>query len=559
MPKPFTHANAVQVGGTLWFVGGFLGRSPGPATADVWRYDIAADRWTPGPPLPEPRGGGALALLDGALHYVSGYLPDRNTGSPNHWVLRLADTAKSAPWTSAASLPVARGHIAGAVLDGKLYMIGGAIGHDPWPLDVALVERYDPATDRWTDMASLPFPLSHIEPGTFVRDGHIIVVGGRSRPTRHDMMSSVLEYFPEENVWRALPPLPEGRYAPFARMVGDDLFVGAGATGTRTPRAAPLWIGNWVDRWQLGDSLPLPLGEVAGGVIGDRLYLVGLGDHATLALDLASGTWTTADRHPARIAPGHHAAAEVFNGKLYLLGGFNWSSGGAVQIFDPATDSWSLGPAMPFRTGSAASALIGGAIYLAGGIVDDSTTRQAARLDPVSGVWTPIAPMPKARNHAAAGTDGHRFFVFGGRGPGSGDTNVVANGFDDVQIYDPATDSWTVSGSGPNAPLPLPQARGGMGKAVFYDGEFYIMGGETVNGAGATAEHVYTRVDIYDPRTNRWRSGPPLPTGRHGIFPLVADGAIYVAGGGPQSGPSGSTVLEILRLPRPRSSVPPPK
>jgi N-acetylneuraminic acid mutarotase len=559
MPKPFTHANAVLVDGTVWFAGGFLGKSPGPATAEVWRYDPALDRWAPGPPLPEPRGGGALMLLDDALHYVGGYLPDRNTGSLDHWVLRLSDTARSSPWTRAAPLPVPRGHIAGVALAGRLYVIGGTIRHDPYPLDVALVHRYDPATDRWNEVASLPFPLSHTEPGTFVRDGRIIVVGGRSRPDRHDTMRSVLEYSPGEDRWRALPPLPAGRFAPFARVVGDDLIVGTGATGTHTPQAGPLWIGNWAGRWQLGDSMPVPLGEVAGGVIGNQLYLVGQGDRATLALDLASGLWAHADRHPARISPGHHSAAEVVNGKLYLLGGISWSNGPVVQIFDPVTDSWSLGPPMLFPTGSAASAVIGGAIYLAGGIVGDTTTRQAARLDPVSGVWTRIAPMPRARNHAAAGTDGRLLYVFGGRGPGSGDSNIVANGFSDVQIYDPATDSWTASGSGPGGPAPLPEGRGGMGKAVFHNGEFYIMGGETVDGAGATRKHVYTRVDIYDPRANRWRAGPPLPTGRHGIFPLVVDGVIYVAGGAAKAGPERTALMEILRLPREGPRGPPPR
>jgi hypothetical protein len=51
--------------------------------------------------------------------------------------------------------------------------------------------------------------------------------------------------------------------------------------------------------------------------------------------------------------------------------------------------------------------------------------------------WTSIAPMPRPRNHSASGTDGERLFVFGGRGPGSGDDNVVDNGFDDVQIMTP--------------------------------------------------------------------------------------------------------------------------
>ena len=78
--------------------------------------------------------------------------------------------------------------------------------------------------------------------------------------------------------------------------------------------------------------------------------------------------------------------------------------------------------------------MIGGRLYVASGIVEKATTGAAAVYDPATMQWTPIAPMPRPRNHAASGTDGSRLFVFGGRGPGSGDSNVVANGFDDVQI-----------------------------------------------------------------------------------------------------------------------------
>lgn len=546
MPKAFTHANAALVGETVWFAGGFVGDSPGPATAEVWKYDPAADRWSSGPPLPAPRGSGALALLDGSLHYFGGFLEDRNTGSSDHWVLPLADTARGSSWTRAAPLPTPRGHLSGVGLDGMLYAIGGCRDHDPYPVDLALVHRYDPATDTWSEMASLPFPLSHAEAGTFLRHGRIVVTGGRSRPTRLDASRSVFEYDPALDQWTALPPLPEARFAVFAQPVGDGMIAGTGGVGRRDPRKGPVWEGHWDGRWVVGDSLPVALGEVSGGIIGDRLYLVGQGGEATLALDLRTGWWDEPGRRAARIAPGHHHAALVWGAKLYLLGGFGYESEGAVQVYDPAADGWSMGPAMPFKAGASASAVIDGMIYVAGGIVGDSTTALGARLDPSSGVWTMIAPMPRPRNHAAAATDGRRLFVFGGRGPGSGDSNVVANGFDDVQIYDPAGNTWTVSGTTKDAPAPLPQARGGAGKAVFVEGEFWVIGGETLDGPGATKRRVYSRVDIYDPRTNRWRSGPPLPIARHGIFPLFRSGRIYVAGGGPASGKSRSSHLDIF-------------
>ena len=73
-----------------------------------------------------------------------------------------------------------------------------------------------------------------------------------------------------------------------------------------------------------------------------------------------------------------------------------------------------------------------------------------------------------------------------------------------LDTYDPATGAWTASGAGSSAPLPLPQARGGMGKAVFDGGEFWVFGGETLDGPGATGKGVYDRVDIYDPAANAY-------------------------------------------------------
>ena len=88
-----------------------------------------------------------------------------------------------------------------------------------------------------------------------------------------------------------------------------------------------------------------------------------------------------------------------------------------------------------------------------------------------------------------------------------------------------------------------------MGNAVFYGGEFYIMGGETWNGPGATSLGVYPQVDIYNPLTNTWRRGPDMITPRHGIFPVLYQNRIYVAGGGPVHNESTCDILEILTLP----------
>lgn len=549
MPVPFTHANAVVLDGIVWMAGGFLGDHPGPATDQVWRYDPVADTWSEGPRLPEPRGGGGLAAApDGSLHYFGGWLPDRHTDSPDHW--RLAPGASA--WAAVAPLPSPRGHFGIASLDGLLYAVGGTYTHDPWPVDVALVHRYDPATDEWTQVASLPEPRSHLEPSTFVHRGRIYVAGGRSDARGKASATEVMAYDPATDTWNFVANLPRGLLAPIAVSVNGDLFVTAGGEGGPYPVNLQSWALPLDAPWRSAPPMPVAMGEVAGGVIAGRLYLVGWGHNATMVLDLGTGAWAPLDRARHRPVAGHHSAAEVFDGELYVVGGLHQTGSlEAVQIYNPARDEWRYGPPLPYATGSAASAIIGDQLYVAGGIVTgDTTTRQAVRLDlREGGGWQPVAPMPRARNHAAAATDGQRLYVFGGRGPGSGDSNMLANGFDDVQIYDPETDSWVASGGGREAPLPLPQGRGGMGKAVYLGGEFYVFGGETLDGPGATADGVYSRVDIYDPVANRWRAGPALLTPRHGMFPVVHGRWIWVPGGGEQAAWSFSSAVDLLTTP----------
>jgi N-acetylneuraminic acid mutarotase len=303
--------------------------------------------------------------------------------------------------------------------------------------------------------------------------------------------------------------------------------------------------------WQSGPAMPHELAEVAAGVIDGKLYVVGELDPRAFVYDTDAGTWSIG---AARPFPGNHHAAEVVNGRLYLFGGLTAGSDGKVQVYDPAADTWTLGADMPFAAGSSATALIGGKVYVAGGIVGEHTTNRVAAYDPATDTWAERAPMPQGRNHTAAATDGQKLYVFGGRGPGSGDRNVTTNGFDTTQVYDPAADAWD-SSENPGSTLPrVPQARGGMGKAVYLDHKFYVIGGETLTGAGATDDKVYRRVDVYHPAGNAWTTDADMSTARHGIFPVESGGKIYVAGGGVHFGGSASDVLEVFtpfRLPEP--------
>jgi len=293
--------------------------------------------------------------------------------------------------------------------------------------------------------------------------------------------------------------------------------------------------------WQNGAALPTGVGEVAAGAANGIVYVVSGDTSATLSYDLKSGVWRS--DVATRPLVGQLHSAEVINSKLYLFGGLGGGAEGSVQIYDPNTNSWSLGATAPYAAGSVSTAVINGKVYMAGGIVGSGTVNTAAVYDPVTNSWSSIASMPVGRNHAAAGTDGQKLFIFGGRDGG----NTVSNGFNDVQIYDPASNTWQWSGASGSNILPLPQPRGGMGKAPFYAGEFYVMGGETTSsGTGQVAGNVYNRVDVYNPAAGTWRLETAMPTARHGICPVAINSQIMVAAGGVQAGQSQSTVFELF-------------
>jgi N-acetylneuraminic acid mutarotase len=541
MPVALTHTAAVLLNDTVWIAGGFEGDHPGPATPRVWRYALRSDTWSAGPALPAPRGGGAVVARHDTLHFFGGWLPDRRTDSQDHWTLSPGDSV----WRSRAPLPFARGHLSASVIDGFVYAIGGTVGHDPVPIDVRHVHRYTAATNSWERVPDMPKAISHVEPATLQYGEGVITVGGRSRTNGDENVQDVYLYRPGTGQWRHLGLAPVRMLGGLAVLWNESIVAGLGAPRANYPETRQLWRAPLRNHWWNSRAMPIELGEVSAGVMEGGLFVVGEGSARTLRFDLARGDWHV-EADAARPAPGNHHAAEVVGHEWYLLGGLGGSSEGTVQIFEARTRTWRLGPRMPFAAGASASAVIDSVIYVAGGIEKDRTIRRVAALDLRTMHWRDCAPMPLARNHAASGTDGRRLYVFGGRGPGSGDGNDVANGFADVQVYDPRTDSWTVSDGGADSIRRLPQARGGMGRAAWLGGEFWIIGGETLDGAGATNTRTYDRVDRYDPLRNRWSEGPTLPTARHGIFPVVHEGRLFVAGGGLHAGYGASGVFEII-------------
>jgi serine/threonine-protein kinase PknK len=85
-------------------------------------------------------------------------------------------------------MPTSRSEITSAVLNNKIYVIGG---FENGRSSTSVVEVYDPITNNWTDAIPLPQPLDHSAAASY--SGKLYVVGG-GYPDRNVLSNKLFIY-----------------------------------------------------------------------------------------------------------------------------------------------------------------------------------------------------------------------------------------------------------------------------------------------------------------------------------------------------------------------------
>jgi N-acetylneuraminic acid mutarotase len=174
-------------------------------------------------------------------------------------------------------MPTSRGALAAEFINGTLYVVGGV---DSSHNVVSTVEAYDPQFNKWTTKAPMPSPRHHLS--SAVVDGKMYIIGGRllgdgiPRPIA-EALSNLNDnemYDPQKNTWVTLSPMPSKRSGLAAASINSSIYVFGGQSINGTFSNNEMF-STKNNTWSSELSLPTSRLGLKAIAVDDSIYVMG--------------------------------------------------------------------------------------------------------------------------------------------------------------------------------------------------------------------------------------------------------------------------------------------
>lgn len=279
------------------------------------------------------------------------------------------------------------------------------------------------------------------------------------------------------------------------------LFCGGVSSVTSEFATAQAYYYTLEDDGWVGLTMTTPrTGHTITTLLDGRILIVGGWDGRVPITLLATAevfdpeTLTFTPTGSMSVARNGHAAARLADGRVLITGG-DESLASSAEIYDPATGRFSpTGPMTEYRINHEAVTLDDGRVL----IVGSNNTLNVEVYDANSGTFSAIADMNEFHGFGSSATKlaNGKVLIIGG----FGNTGTNANDIGGVELFDPATNSFTVLAE-------MARPRRSHLAVLQSDGTVLVGGGILENG-DTTAT-----VEIFNPQTNTFAAGPDMPRG----------------------------------------------
>lgn len=251
LPEARHHPALAASGERIYALGGFRKVEVGDWSMcdQSWVYFPGEDRWEILQSSPEPHAEAVSLAASGMIHVIGGRTPkgENNAGWMDHADSKrhlVYDTA-SGKWSTLAPPAYARNSAAGALIDDKLFVVGGRSVKGG---NMAQLEIYDLKEDRWREASPMPQAQGGLAAAEL--GGHLIALGGEYfGADGHGVYSEVWRYKPELDRWSSLPPMLTPRHGLGAVSDGAVLYAIGGAT-----EVGPRGTSNSVESYSLNEQ-----------------------------------------------------------------------------------------------------------------------------------------------------------------------------------------------------------------------------------------------------------------------------------------------------------------
>jgi len=217
LPRSLNHVGLTTYRGDIYVAGGYGRLTHARTSRAFYRYDPETDAWSRLPDLPAPRAAGAVGILGHRLIWAGG---GRNSVARSDV---FAFDFRTRRWSRLPSMGSRREHVGEAVLDGKLYVLGGRA---PESQAVDTAERFDPRGGAWEKLPPMPVPSGGLAAVAF-EDAVVTVSGGNDGA--ETVTGAVQEFNPASGEWRLLPELRTARHGHGATIAEDEVWVFGGS------------------------------------------------------------------------------------------------------------------------------------------------------------------------------------------------------------------------------------------------------------------------------------------------------------------------------------------
>ncbi|MDR0493856.1 MAG: hypothetical protein LBH74_09510 [Nitrososphaerota archaeon] len=289
---------------------------------------------------------------------------------------------------------------------------------------------------------------------------------------------------PTENTWKSLKPIPQTDTYKAVTVNGQIHLLSSRNHYVYNPNK---------DEWTTKKTMTTARNFFGITVYHDKIYVIGgtygsdgeyFTSDAVEVYDLKTDNWET---KASMLTARSSLCANEVDGKIYLIGGRTGGPSSIVginEVYDITTDTWTTKKPLHNPVDAYASAVVDGKIYVLGGfegLYHRAPVDFTQIYDPKTDTWSRGAQMPNITCDAAAGaTSGllapKQIYVIGG-----GQRDLATNA---IQIYNPATDTWTIGAD-------MPSARCALTVAVSNDIIYAIGGMSTALGPPLTTNERY--------------------------------------------------------------------